>query len=159
MTKRGFQAKEVMELSGLSYRQIDHWVKSDMVIPYETIQKGSRSIRIFNFENLVVIRAAMKLLDFGLGFPVVKKAAAWLQEALASGTKGEFLFVAEGDNLRLLSDDPAEILELMRGKSICVTIDVGQIVSQLKKDVEVLKQRKSKDGPRRSYAVPNIASA
>lgn len=159
MNKRGYQAKDIMELTGLTYRQMDHWVKSEIVTPFETVQKGSRSERIFNFENLVVIRAAMKLLDFGLGFPVVKKAAAWLQDALANGTEGEFLFVSDGDNLKFLSNDPAEIIELMRGKC-AVTIDLGQIISQLRKDIEILAERKSKSiGRRRSYAPPVVEIA
>jgi len=158
MVRSGFQAKDVMELTGLTYRQIDHWVKSEIVTPRETVQKGSRTIRIFNFENLVVIRAAMKLLDFGLGFPVVKKAAAWLQGAFSNGSKGQFLFVAEGDNLKFLSNDPAEIMELMRGKCV-VTIDLGEIISQLKKDIETVRERKNKGSGQRSYATPNLESA
>lgn len=157
MVMRGYQAKEVMELTGLTYRQIDHWVRSDIIKP-RTVQKGNRTIRVFSFENLVVFRAAMKLLDFGLSFQVVKKAAAWLQEALEKRREGQFLFAIEGDNLRLLSEDPKEILEFVKGKCV-VTLDIGQIINQLKKDIEALKSKECIKRSRISYAIPKIASA
>jgi len=151
----GFQAKDVIGLTNLSYRQIDYWVRNKFIIP-RTIQKGSRRIRIFSFDNLVVIRAAMKLLDFGLGFPVVKKAATWLQEAFESGAKGDFLFVANGDNLTFLCSDTDEILQLMRGKC-AIIIDLGQIISQLENDIEVLRQRNISS--QRSYTIPDFSIA
>lgn len=158
MNERGYQAKEVMKLTGLSYRQIDHWVRTEIITPSQIVQKGDRHIRFFSFADLVTIRAAMKLLDFGVSFPVVKKTTKWLQEALKNGLKGEFLFVASGDNLTLLSDDPGEIAKLMRGKC-AVTIDLNQIIIQLKKDIENVNKENVKNKKRKGYAIPEIASA
>lgn len=156
---RGYQAKDVMELTGLTYRQMDHWVKSEIVNPFQTIQKGNRSERIFNFENLIVIRAAMKLLDFGLGFSVVKKAAARLQQMLAEGTTGQYLFWSSGENLSYLSNDPDEIMKLIRGKCV-VTVDIGQIENQLRDDIKALAEKKSRsNGKGRSYVPPTVRIA
>lgn len=155
--RRGYRIGEVQELTALSYRQIDYWVRSGLIAPL-VVQKGKRMERVFNFENLVVIRAAMQLLDFGVDFTAVKKAAAWLQESFSNGRKGSYLFVADGEEFNLLTDDPAEIIEFMKGRCV-LTIDIAQIAKRLKSDTRALSALKDKKDNRRRYAVPVIESA
>ena len=99
----------------------------------------------------------MRLLDCGLGFPVVQKATKWLQEALSSGMHGNYLFWAERDDLTFLTDNPEEIKKLIKGNCV-ITIDLAQIINQLKEDIEIIKtKRETKKGNRKSYAAPKIA--
>jgi DNA-binding transcriptional MerR regulator len=156
MLERGFQAKDVMELTNLTYRQIDYWVKSGIIQP-KKVKKGSRQIRSFSFHNLVAVRAAMELLGFGLDFSVVKQFTAWIHSALEDGVGGKHLFAIDGDNFTFVSDDPDEVMDLIRGRCI-LTIHVGQIIDQLLNDIEALDNQSSKDN-RQRYTVPKFAGA
>lgn len=163
LIERGFQAKEVLELTGLSYRQLDHWARTEIITPSLTIKKGSRSIRGYSFEDLIAVRAALKLLELGLGFPAVKKVTVWLQEAFIEKPRGQFLFVIDGDNLSMLSSDPDEIIKIMRGK-VAVSIDLDEVIEQLQKDIKALglgdeSSKGNGSGKRKSYAIPKIAIA
>lgn len=158
MVKCGFQAKEVMELTGLTYRQIDHWVRTTVITPSQIVQNGDRTIRIYSFEDLVTIRAAVTLLGFGLELSAVKKATNWLQNTFSSGNPGTYLFVANKDNFDLISNDPDEILKRIKGQTT-ITVDIGEIINQLKKDIEITGDRKVKGTGRKKYEVPKIAAS
>ena len=139
MKRRGFQAKEVLELTGVTYRQLDYWSRTGIITPEEN-QNGGRMTRAFVFEDLVIIRVAAKLLDSGLNFQATKKAVVWLRELFRQNADGEFLLAVEGENLKLLTNNPGEIMDFIRGKCV-LTIDVGQIIKQLIEKIEVLKRK------------------
>lgn len=153
MKERGFQAKEVLDLTGVTYRQLDHWSRSRIVTPKER-QSGDRVIRVFGFEDLVLIRAAATLLESGVNFPTVKKVVGWLRGVFEAESEGNFLLAVDGDNLKLLSNDPGEIMEHIRGKCV-LTIDIGQIIKQLTENIEVLKRKSF--AKRRPRSVPRTA--
>ena len=74
-----FGKEAVVSLTGLTYRQIDCWATTGVVIPFKPgTGKGSR--REYSFTDIVALRVAKKLKENGISLPKIRKALAWLRK-------------------------------------------------------------------------------
>lgn len=160
MLKHGFTASEVLKLTGLTYRQLDHWARTDFIVPSIIQKTGQRTKRVYTFTDILAIRAAMKLLDSGIPLQRIRKAVSRLRDEL-SKTKKELLhslvWLTDGENLFVLeSRDIAR--DVLRGQYVfAFAIDVGRIADKLETDVEYLEEHRQGRGRQRRYMCPDIA--
>lgn len=154
----GFSAGEVQKLTGLTYRQLDHWARTEFIEP-STIEKiGLKTRRLYSFTDILAIRTAMQLLDAGIPLQRLRKAVNKLQKELPKKealhslvwlTDGEKLFILESRDI---------VREVISGKYIfAFTIDVGQLADGLENDVKIFEGRQ-RSGGRRRYKVPDISA-
>lgn len=161
MVKHGFTAGEVLRLTGLTYRQLDHWARTDFVSPSKVEQVGQKTKRLYTFTDVLAIRAAMRLLDAGIPLQRLRQAVNRLQNELTK-TKKETLhslvWLTDGENLFILkSRDIA--LDVLRGQYVfAFTVDVGQLADKLNNDVSILEKRLSSRGTQRRYKCPDLAA-
>jgi DNA-binding transcriptional MerR regulator len=64
--RRFFTPKEVLALTGITYSQLDYWVKKGLIRCSGKATLGKGSPRQFKFEDLVEIRTVKVLTDSGM---------------------------------------------------------------------------------------------
>ncbi|MBO8129834.1 MAG: MerR family transcriptional regulator [Peptococcaceae bacterium] len=69
----GFRPREVLALTGLTYRQLDYWDRVGLVKPSIARAEGKGCIRVYSFWDIVQLRVAKCLLEKGISFRVVKE--------------------------------------------------------------------------------------
>lgn len=77
-------SRAVCDLAGVSYRQLDYWTRTDLVVPSGSPANGSGSQRRWTAEDVAVIRALGILLNLGCGWPTSADAARSLRALLAA---------------------------------------------------------------------------
>ena len=73
-------AKQVMNLTGLSYARLDYWLRPERGIIFTCAvpAKGKGSDRIFSFLDVIRIRAVKQLRDQGVSLQIIRKVLAEL---------------------------------------------------------------------------------
>lgn len=76
-------SRQVADLAGVSYRQLDYWTRTELVRPSAGDACGSGSRRRWTLDDVAVVRALGQLLNLGCGWPTTATAAASLRDLLA----------------------------------------------------------------------------
>jgi DNA-binding transcriptional MerR regulator len=79
MTEQGYRVPEVCRIVGITYRQLDYWARTELVIPSIKDATGSGSQRLYSFEDLVTLRVIKNLLDTGVSLQRVRTAVEHLR--------------------------------------------------------------------------------
>jgi DNA-binding transcriptional MerR regulator len=108
----GFGGKQVLAIVGITYRQLDHWARTDLLRPSLCDAKGSGSRRRYSYDDVVQLKVIKKLLDGGQSLQAVRKVIDRLRvegESVASAQ-----LVIAGDSVALARGDD-ELFDLLRG--------------------------------------------
>src|SRR6266478_4444852 len=73
MNASGFGSKVVLDLTGITYRQLDYWARTRLVGASIRQAAGSGSRRVYSFEDLVALRVIARLLDAGVSLQAVAR--------------------------------------------------------------------------------------
>ncbi len=108
----GFGGKQVLAIVGITYRQLDHWARTDLLRPSLCDAKGSGSRRRYSYDDVVQLKVIKKLLDGGQALQAVRKVIDRLRvegENVASAN-----LVIAGDSVALARNGE-ELVDLLRG--------------------------------------------
>jgi DNA-binding transcriptional MerR regulator len=107
---RNFTARQVVRITGLPYQTLNYWAKIGLVKPSVSGARGSGSRRVYNFEDLVAFRVALKLRRAG----ILGKTTIQILEALRG----------------MGFDSPAELtIDVTPGREVVVTQRAGESFS------------------------------
>jgi len=108
----GFGGKQVLAIVGITYRQLDHWARTDLLRPSLCDAKGSGTRRLYSYDDVVQLKVIKKLLDGGQALQAVRKVIDRL------GVEGESVasanLVIAGDSVALARNGE-ELVDLLRG--------------------------------------------
>lgn len=86
-SKFGYSSREISKLTGITYRQIDYWIRTQLVGPPSfSPGRGSGTHRRFSPRDLLVFRLIKTMLDAGMSLPNVRHVLKFLNlEELEEG--------------------------------------------------------------------------
>ncbi len=113
----GYRGVTACAAVGISYRQLDYWARTMLVVPSVRDASGSGTQRLYSFRDLVVLKVVKRLLDAGVSLQNIRKAI----EALRSRGVGDLA------GITLISDgttvyecrSPEEVVDLLQGGQGC----------------------------------------
>ncbi|HEU4424768.1 MAG TPA: MerR family transcriptional regulator, partial [Pilimelia sp.] len=62
----GYRGVTACHAVGISYRQLDYWARTALVVPSIRDASGSGTQRLYSFRDLVVLKVVKRLLDAGV---------------------------------------------------------------------------------------------
>jgi DNA-binding transcriptional MerR regulator len=109
----GYRGPTACQAAGITYRQLDYWARTDLVVPTIRTASGSGSQRLYSFKDILVLKVVKRLLDAGVSLQNIRTAIDALR---ARG-------VADLAQMTLLSDGTTvyectsseEVVDLLRG--------------------------------------------
>lgn len=109
----GYRGVTACHAAGISYRQLDYWARTGLVVPGVRDASGSGTQRLYSFRDLVVLRVVKRLLDAGVSLQNIRRAI----EALRSRGVGDLA------DITLISDGTTvyecrsaeEVVDLLQG--------------------------------------------
>ncbi len=123
----GLSAARVGELAGVTYRQVDHWVRQGYVVPSVQAAVGRGARRLFGPADVVQVAALGRFgrarLDIGLVGPLVG-----VLEPIVSLDR---LVIAHLDPLGLEVVDARELRDRLAGSGSCVVFDPAPVLARL----------------------------
>ena len=113
--QQGYTGPEVCKITGISYRQLDHWTTSSHIQASIRNLKGSGFHRIYSFQDIIQIKLVNKLREAGVSLQKIRIALKNIDSIL-------------GDNINI-----SDVSVFSDGKSIYVISDNDQMIDLLKK--------------------------
>ena len=91
-----FQTKDVVQILGISRRQLQYWSQTDLIVPGAQTPGGHAR---YTFRDLVSLKAAKTLIDAGVSVQRIRKSIRALRRILPTVRRPltELLLVATGD--------------------------------------------------------------
>jgi DNA-binding transcriptional MerR regulator len=128
MGEEGYRVPDVCRIVGISYRQLDYWARTELVIPSIRDAQGSGSQRLYSFQDLVSLRVIKKLLDTGVSLQRVRKAVDHLK-SMKRPPHGVML-MSDGRGV-YEAHSPEAVIDLLRKGQGVFAIALDQVWSDL----------------------------
>jgi len=112
-TTLGYRGVTACHAAGITYRQLDYWARTGLVMPSVRPASGSGTQRLYSFRDIVVLKVVKRLLDAGVSLQNIRRAVDQLR------SRG----VEDLGNITLISDgttvyecrSPEEVVDLLQG--------------------------------------------
>jgi DNA-binding transcriptional MerR regulator len=128
MAEPGYRVPQVVEIVGISYRQLDYWARTGLVRPSVRDARGSGTQRLYSFQDLALLKLIKRMLDSGVNLQQVRKAMKTLK-SLDEPALGTTLIV---DGNRIYSvESPEAVVDLVKGGQAVFAIAVDKVWTDL----------------------------
>jgi len=75
----GYRGPAACQIAGITYRQLDYWARTNLVVPSIRGASGSGSQRLYSFKDILVLKVVKRLLDTGVSLQNIRVAVEHLR--------------------------------------------------------------------------------
>ncbi|MCL4472405.1 MAG: MerR family transcriptional regulator [Actinobacteria bacterium] len=152
-----YNSKTACKLVGISKRQIGYWDETHLIKPSVQEAGGRGTTRLYSFADLVQLAVVKSLIDQGISLQKIRKSINYLKKNFPQIEKplAQLKFLTDGKTIFILTSNKKEILDTLAEGQLVFSIALGQIIENLKGEVESISQDRNykvKVG-RRNYEV------
>jgi DNA-binding transcriptional MerR regulator len=119
----GYRGVTACHAVGISYRQLDYWARTTLVVPSIRDASGSGTQRLYSFRDLVVLKVVKRLLDAGVSLQNIRKAIEVLRSRGVGDLAGITL-ISDGTTVYECRS-PEEVVDLLQGGQGVFGIAIG----------------------------------
>ncbi|MEE3850067.1 MerR family transcriptional regulator [Gordonia sp. LSe1-13] len=76
----GYRVPSACQIAGITYRQLDYWARTSLVVPSIRSAAGSGSQRLYSFKDILVLKIVKRLLDTGISLQNIRVAVDHLRQ-------------------------------------------------------------------------------
>lgn len=76
----GYRGVTACAAAGITYRQLDYWARTGLVVPSVRDASGSGTQRLYSFRDIVVLKVVKRLLNAGVSLQNIRKAIGTLRQ-------------------------------------------------------------------------------
>lgn len=121
----GYRGPVACSAAGITYRQLDYWARTGLVVPSVRDASGSGSQRLYGFRDILILRIVKRLLDTGVSLPNIRAAVDHLNETSGSDL-ASLTIMSDGASIyECRSAD--EVVDLVAGGQGVFGIAVGSV--------------------------------
>ena len=131
----GYRAPQVCSLVGITYRQLDYWARTGLILPSVQAAKGSGSQRLYGFGDIVQLKVVKRLLDAGMSLKKIRSAMQILREQLQNNNPlADVTLLSDGATIYAAhsADEVVDIFQ--RGQGV-FGIAVGPVQQELEGEI------------------------
>jgi len=109
----GYRGPSACQIAGITYRQLDYWARTGLVVPSIRSAAGSGSQRLYSFKDVLVLKVVKRLLDAGISLQNIRSAVEYLRGRGVRDLAGVTLF-SDGTTVYECTS-PEEVVDLLQG--------------------------------------------
>ena len=129
VTAEGYRGASAAAAAGISYRQLDYWDRTGLVVPSIQGATGSGSQRLYSFRDVLVLKLVKRLLDTGVSLQQIRFAVTQLH---SSGVKDLTNITLMSDGARVyLCTSQDEVIDLLGQGQGVFGIAVGRVLQEV----------------------------
>ena len=76
----GYRGPSACQIAGITYRQLDYWARTSLVVPSIRSAGGSGTQRLYSFKDILVLKIVKRLLDTGISLQNIRVAVDHLRQ-------------------------------------------------------------------------------
>jgi DNA-binding transcriptional MerR regulator len=140
----GYRGPSACTVAGISYRQLDYWARTGLVVPSVRPAAGSGSQRLYSFRDILLLKVVKRLLDTGVSLQNIRLAVNHLRETGEADLTGITL-MSDGTTVYACTS-PDEVVDLVQGGQGVFGIAVGRVVSEVEGSLAELPAERAEPG-------------
>lgn len=142
--EEGFSGARAAEITGITYRQLDYWARTDLVRPSLEDARGSGTRRRYSYRDLLELKVIKELLDAGIKLENVRTIFSYLRENLREDVTSANL-VIQGSQSVLIRTDGELIDVLKRGQGVLNVLPLAGVKEELDARIVELRPASGQD--------------
>jgi DNA-binding transcriptional MerR regulator len=145
-----FSGTQVCALVGITYRQLDYWARTGLLVPSIATAKGSGTKRRYSYHDVLELKVIKQLLDAGVSLQRARQAVDCLRENLGADLASASLILSSSTSV--LAASQGEIVDLLAGgQGVLNVVPMAGVVSELEASiVEISLSAKAQTDLRRA---------
>src|SRR5574342_240303 len=125
----GYRGVTACHAAGITYRQLDYWARTGLVVPSVRPASGSGTQRLYSFRDILVLKVVKRLLDTGVSLHNIRVAVGHLR-ARGITDLAQITLISDGASVyECTSAD--EVVDLLQGGQGVFGIAVGRVVREV----------------------------
>ena len=125
----GFSGTQAAKVVGITYRQLDYWARTDLVVPSIRTASGSGSQRLYSFRDVLVLKLVKRLLETGISLQQIRVAVDQLHSAGITDL-AQTTLMSDGASVYLCTSNDEVIDLVSRGQGV-FGIAVGKVLREV----------------------------
>ncbi|MFD6813769.1 MerR family transcriptional regulator [Enteractinococcus coprophilus] len=141
---RGYRGPTASKAAGITYRQLDYWARTGLVVPSLRGAEGSGTQRLYSFRDVLVLKVVKRLLDTGVSLQQIRIAVEHLRDR-GVGDLAQITLMSDGASVyECTSAD--EVIDLVQGGQGVYGIAVGRVWREVECTLAELPAERLADG-------------
>jgi len=133
----GYSGPQVCDLVGITYRQLDYWARTGLLVPSIASAKGSGTKRRYSYHDVLEVKVIKQLLDAGVSLQRARQAVECLRENLGVDLASASLILSSSTSVLAMSD--GEIVDLLAGgQGVLNVVPMAGVLSELEADITAI---------------------
>jgi DNA-binding transcriptional MerR regulator len=124
-TDLGFRGPVACSAAGITYRQLDYWARTGLIVPEIRSASGSGSQRLYSFRDILILKVIKRLIDAGISLQQIRTAIEHLRRRGVQDLTQVTLMSDGVSVFECTSDD--EVIDLLRGGQGVFGIALGGV--------------------------------
>jgi DNA-binding transcriptional MerR regulator len=151
----GYRGVAACHAVGISYRQLDYWARTNLVVPSIRDASGSGTQRLYSFRDLVVLKVVKRLLDAGVSLQNIRKAIETLRSRGVADLAGITL-ISDGTTVYECRS-PEEVVDLLQGGQGVFGIAIGGAFKEIQGSLSQLPAERAGEAEPVGSGAPSAA--
>ena len=141
----GYRGPTACHAAGITYRQLDYWARTGLVVPSVRSAAGSGTQRLYSFKDILVLKVVKRLLDTGVSLQNIRIAVDHLR---ARGVEDLARITLLSDGTTVYECTSAEeVVDLLAGGQGVFGIAVSGALRELHGSLATLPSERAEPGP------------
>lgn len=151
----GYRGPTACAAAGITYRQLDYWARTGLVVPTIQGAQGSGSHRLYGFRDILILRIVKRLIDTGVSLPNIRIAAEHLNKSEARHLSALTIMSDGASVFECTSED--EVIDLVRGGQGVFGIAIGSVWKEVEGNLANLPGEQLVDGAEHMPSTDELA--
>ena len=155
MNNETYSGHSAAEIVGITYRQLDYWARTGLVVPEIRSAGGSGTQRLYSFRDILMLKVVKRLLDAGISLQQIRTAINHLR---ARGVQdlSQVTLMSDGVSVyEAVSNE--EIIDLVHGGQGIFAIALGRVWHDLEGSLAALPTERAEAGASAPEATDELA--
>ncbi len=137
----GFRGPVAHRVAGITYRQLDYWARTGLVVPEIRQAGGSGTQRLYSFRDVLLLRVVKRFLDVGISLQQIRVAIEHLR---ARGVEDLTEITLLSDGFSVYECTTAnELFDLSKGGQGMFLISVSSVWKEIEGTLSTLPSERA----------------
>jgi len=150
----GYRGPTACRAAGITYRQLDYWARTGLVMPSIKPATGSGTHRLYSFRDILVLKVVKRLLDTGVSLQQIRVAVDHLRER-GIHDLSEITLMSDGATVYECTSDE-EVIDLLQGGQGVFGIAVGRVWREIEGELAQLPTESLAEGEEESLPAAQV---
>lgn len=129
-SEAGFSGTQAARVTGITYRQLDYWARTNLVRPSLSGESSSGARRRYSYKDLLELRVVKTLLDAGIKLESVREVFQYLREHVTEDIASAHLII--GGNSVVLAQDDGELVDVLsKGQGVLNVLSLASVKDEV----------------------------